>query len=98
MRSGICYFWRSFVVVIKSGLNPLPYEEVEEGGGRGGHEGLNWIAMDGAMDGSKAKILLYGPFVEWTCGMSYDRMMLRIRQVVAYQTDNQTHLWCSLIN
>jgi len=26
------------------------------------------------------------------------RMMLRIRQVVVYQTDNRTHLWCSLMN
>jgi 2,3-dihydroxyphenylpropionate 1,2-dioxygenase len=55
----------------KEWLKALTYEEVEEEAGHGGHEVLNWVAMSGAMKGSKAKLLLYEPVVEWICGMSY---------------------------
>ncbi|KAF2000363.1 protocatechuate-dioxygenase subunit beta [Amniculicola lignicola CBS 123094] len=52
-------------------LKSLTYEEVEEEAGHGGHEVLNWVALSGAMGGSKAKLLLYEPVIEWICGMSY---------------------------
>lgn len=55
----------------KKWLCDLTYDEVEEEAGHGGHEVLNWVAMSGAMDGAKAKLLLYEPVVEWICGMSY---------------------------
>ncbi|KAF2105967.1 protocatechuate-dioxygenase subunit beta [Lophiotrema nucula] len=52
-------------------LKSLTYEEVEEEAGHGGHEVLNWVALSGAMGGSRAKLLLYEPVIEWICGMSY---------------------------
>ncbi|CAK7208916.1 hypothetical protein SCUCBS95973_000275 [Sporothrix curviconia] len=52
-------------------LKALTYEEVEEEAGHGGHEVLNWVALSGAMGGSKAKLLLYEPVIEWICGMTY---------------------------
>lgn len=55
----------------KEWLKSLPCEEVEEEAGHGGHEVLNWVAMSGAMNGSKANFLLYEPVVEWTCEISY---------------------------
>ncbi|KAF2661500.1 protocatechuate-dioxygenase subunit beta [Lophiostoma macrostomum CBS 122681] len=55
----------------KEWLTSLTYDEVEEEAGHGGHEVLNWVAMSGAMGGSKAKLVLYEPVIEWICGMSY---------------------------
>ncbi|KAF2804085.1 protocatechuate-dioxygenase subunit beta [Mytilinidion resinicola] len=52
-------------------LSELTYAEVEEEAGHGGHEVLNWVALSGAMNSSKAKMLLYEPVVEWICGMAY---------------------------
>lgn len=52
-------------------LKGLTYEEVEEEAGHGGHEVLNWVALSGAMGGTKAELLLYEPVMEWICGMSY---------------------------
>jgi 2,3-dihydroxyphenylpropionate 1,2-dioxygenase len=52
-------------------LRAMTYEEVEEGGGHGGHEILNWIAVMGAMGGAPAHIVGYEPVMEWICGMGY---------------------------
>lgn len=49
----------------------MTYEQVEEGGGHGGHEILNWIALMGAMGGAPATVVAYEPVVEWICGMGY---------------------------
>lgn len=52
-------------------LRAMTYDEVEEGGGHGGHEILNWIAVMGAMGGAPAHIVGYEPVMEWICGMGY---------------------------
>ncbi|CCB63417.1 MULTISPECIES: extradiol dioxygenase [unclassified Hyphomicrobium] len=52
-------------------LRGMTYEEVEEGGGHGGHEILNWVAVMGAMGGAPAHIVGYEPVMEWICGMGY---------------------------
>ncbi|UWU26149.1 extradiol dioxygenase (plasmid) [Rhizobium sp. CB3060] len=52
-------------------LRNCTFESVEEGGGHGGHEILNWMAVMGAMGGSKADVIGYEPVVEWICGMGY---------------------------
>jgi len=49
----------------------LSYEEVEERGGHGGHELLNWVALMGAVKGAAADYVAYEGVVEWICGMSY---------------------------
>jgi 2,3-dihydroxyphenylpropionate 1,2-dioxygenase len=50
------------------GLTSLTYDEIEEGGGHGGHEVLNWIAVAGSMNGAPAEQLVYAPTPEWICG------------------------------
>ena len=52
-------------------MRKLTFDEVEEGGGHGGHEMLNWVAVMGAMGGAPAKVLAYEPVMEWICGMGY---------------------------
>ncbi|MFT3732127.1 MAG: extradiol dioxygenase [Hyphomicrobium sp.] len=52
-------------------LCTMTYEDVEEGGGHGGHEILNWMAVMGAMGGAPAHVIGYEPVVEWICGMGY---------------------------
>lgn len=52
-------------------MRALTYDEVEERGGHGGHEALNWVALMGAMDGAKADYIAYEPVPEWITGMSY---------------------------
>ena len=52
-------------------LKSLSYEEIEEKGGHGGHEILNWMAVMGTMHGKPANILGYEPVIEWICGMGY---------------------------
>ncbi len=52
-------------------LREMSYEEIERGGGHGGHEILNWIAVMGAMRGAPADIIGYEPVMEWICGMGY---------------------------
>lgn len=52
-------------------LKGLTYEEIEEKGGHGGHEILNWMAVMGAMHGKPARVLGYEPVIEWICGMGY---------------------------
>ena len=49
----------------------MTYEEIEQGGGHGGHEVLNWAAMMGAMGGRPARVLNYEPVIEWICGMGF---------------------------
>ncbi|MCF4167357.1 hypothetical protein L2U69_17035 [Zavarzinia compransoris] len=49
----------------------LTYEEVEERGGHGGHELLNWVALMGAVKGAPATYVKYESVVEWITGMSY---------------------------
>lgn len=49
----------------------LSYEEVEERGGHGGHELLNWVALMGAVKGAPADYVAYESVVEWITGMSY---------------------------
>ena len=52
-------------------LKGCTYEEVEEGGGHGGHEMLNWMAVMGAMGGRPADVIAYEAVMEWICGMGY---------------------------
>ncbi|MGQ9366865.1 DODA-type extradiol aromatic ring-opening family dioxygenase [Azospirillum sp. ST 5-10] len=52
-------------------MRALTYEEVEERGGHGGHEVLNWVALMGAMNGAPAAMVAYESVVEWITGMSY---------------------------
>ena len=52
-------------------LKGMTFEEIEKGGGHGGHELLNWMATMGAMNGAPAKIIGYEPVKEWICGMGY---------------------------
>ena len=52
-------------------LCAMSYESIEEGGGHGGHEILNWIALMGAMRGAPAEVIGYEPVMEWICGMGY---------------------------
>lgn len=46
-------------------------EEIHRGGGHGGLEILNWIAVMGAMGGPPAQFVGYEPVLEWICGMGY---------------------------
>ena len=52
-------------------LRSCSYEDVEQGGGHGGHEMLNWMAVMGAMGGKPADVIAYEPVMEWICGMGY---------------------------
>ena len=52
-------------------LRACTYESIEEGGGHGGHEMLNWMAVMGAMDGMPAHVIAYEAVMEWICGMGY---------------------------
>jgi 2,3-dihydroxyphenylpropionate 1,2-dioxygenase len=52
-------------------LRACTFDDVESGGGHGGHELLNWMAVLGAMDGSPADLIAYEPVVEWITGMGY---------------------------
>jgi 2,3-dihydroxyphenylpropionate 1,2-dioxygenase len=52
-------------------LRAMSFDEIETGGGHGGHEILNWIAVMGAMGGAKADIIGYEAVMEWICGMGY---------------------------
>ena len=54
-----------------AGLRAMSFDEIEQGGGHGGHEILNWIAVMGAMGGAPAHIVAYEPVMEWICGMGY---------------------------
>ncbi|MDY6996011.1 MAG: extradiol dioxygenase [Actinomycetota bacterium] len=44
------------------------YQDIEEGGGHGGHEILNWMAVAGAMAGAPCEVLTYQPTPAWICG------------------------------
>jgi 2,3-dihydroxyphenylpropionate 1,2-dioxygenase len=52
-------------------LRSMTFEQIEQGGGHGGHELLNWIAAMGAMGGAPATVIAYEPVKEWICGMGY---------------------------
>ena len=52
-------------------VRAMSYDEIEQGGGFGGHEVLNWAAAMGAMGGAKATVLNYEAVPEWICGMGY---------------------------
>jgi 2,3-dihydroxyphenylpropionate 1,2-dioxygenase len=54
-----------------SALREMSLDDIEKGGGHGGHEILNWIAVMGAMGGAPAEIIAYEPVMEWICGMGY---------------------------
>ncbi|GAA4330294.1 extradiol dioxygenase [Pigmentiphaga soli] len=49
----------------------MGYQEIDDLGGHGGHEILNWCAVMGAMNGAPARILAYEPVLEWIGGMGY---------------------------
>ena len=52
-------------------LRSYTFDDVEKGGGHGGHEMLNWMAVLGAMDGAPADVIAYEPVTEWITGMGY---------------------------
>jgi len=52
-------------------LREMSLDDIEKGGGHGGHEILNWIALLGAMGGAPAHVIAYEPVMEWICGMGY---------------------------
>ncbi|EIV3862958.1 extradiol dioxygenase [Klebsiella pneumoniae] len=52
-------------------MRALTYAEVEERGGHGGHEALNWVALMGAMKGARPDYMAYESVPEWITGMSY---------------------------
>jgi 2,3-dihydroxyphenylpropionate 1,2-dioxygenase len=52
-------------------IKGLTYEGVEKDAGHGAHEILNYVAVLGAMDGAKSRLVLYEPVMEWICGMAY---------------------------
>jgi len=52
-------------------MRELTFDEVEQRGGHGGHEALNWVALMGAMKGASADYAAYEPVTEWITGMSY---------------------------
>jgi 2,3-dihydroxyphenylpropionate 1,2-dioxygenase len=49
----------------------MSFEDIEQGGGHGGHEILNWMGVMGAMGGAPAHIIGYEAVMEWICGMGY---------------------------
>lgn len=53
------------------GIRAMQYQEIEDGGGFGGLEVLNWAAAMGAMGGAKATVVNYEPVREWICGMGF---------------------------
>ncbi|KAL3442864.1 Extradiol ring-cleavage dioxygenase, class III enzyme, subunit B [Aspergillus insuetus] len=52
-------------------IKGLTYAGVEYNAAHGGHEALNYVAVLGAMDGAKSRLVLYEPVMEWICGMAY---------------------------
>ena len=52
-------------------LASMTFDEIEQGGGHGGHEILNWMGVMGAMGGVPAHVIGYEPVMEWICGMGY---------------------------
>ncbi len=52
-------------------LRACTFDDIEKGGGHGGHEMLNWMAVMGAMNGAPADLIAYEPVKEWITGMGY---------------------------
>lgn len=50
-------------------LTRLEHDEVRAAGGPGGAEMLLWVALMGAMDGGKARVVMYEPVKEWMGGV-----------------------------
>ena len=64
-------------------LAAMTFDEIEQGGGHGGHEILNWMGVMGAMGGVPAHVIGYEAVMEWICGMgyiAYDAPATKIRQ------------------
>lgn len=63
---------RRFLELLAAGdtdtLATWTYDDVEQGGGHGGHEILNWLAVAGAMGGGTCDVLAYSPTVPFICG------------------------------
>ncbi len=49
-------------------LARLTWSEIDRGGGNGGQEIRNWIALLGAVPGWKGEVLAYEPVAEWITG------------------------------
>lgn len=49
-------------------LSAWTYDDIEKGGGHGGHEILNWMAVAGAMGGGPCEVLTYEATPAWICG------------------------------
>jgi 2,3-dihydroxyphenylpropionate 1,2-dioxygenase len=52
-------------------IKKMTAEDIVKGGGHGGLEILNWIALMGAMNGAKSRTLLRENVLEWICGMGF---------------------------
>lgn len=52
-------------------IRTMTYAEVEQDGGFGGHEILNWAALMGAMRGAPATVVDYQSVPEWITGIGY---------------------------
>ena len=52
-------------------ITGLTFDDIEEHGGNGGHEVLNWIVMLGMCGGSPFRVLGYEPVREWMCGIGF---------------------------
>ncbi len=63
---------RMFLDLLSKGdtgtLASWTYADIEAGGGHGGHEILNWLAVAGAMGDAPCDVLVYSPTREWICG------------------------------
>ena len=66
---------REMMVAFQQGniskLRGFTFDDIEKGGGHGGHEMLNWMAVLGAMGGAPADLIAYEPVIEWITGMGY---------------------------
>jgi 2,3-dihydroxyphenylpropionate 1,2-dioxygenase len=66
---------REFLALLAKGdvrtIRGMSYADIEEGGGFGGHEVLNWAALMGAMRGASATIIDYQSVPQWITGIGY---------------------------
>lgn len=49
----------------------MGHDEIQQQGGHGGQELLNWVMAMGAVGGIPARVIGYEPVIEWICGMGY---------------------------
>ncbi|MFN8164338.1 MAG: hypothetical protein U0R26_11040 [Solirubrobacterales bacterium] len=52
-------------------IRGLEYDRVEQEGGNGGHEILNWVTMAGMLGGAPMRAHSYDDCPEWMCGMGF---------------------------